>query len=177
MGVWMDMEDADGWKNKNGYLNKEHCSMICKVFCDFFKEKGYYTGVYSTQWWFENYCPTDYPKWVANWGTNDGTCQSDFSSYGVMHQYTSYGGLDKNVAYHDVEFFKSNPIEEPTDKPTEPTEEEKPTDKPNTPSEEEKPSDTPQEPTEDTNTIAHAIADFFKAVINAVVDFIKNIFK
>lgn len=177
MGVWMDMEDADGWKNKNGYLTKEHCSMICKVFCDFFKEKGYYTGVYSTKWWFENYCPTDYPKWVANWGTNDGTCQSDFSDYGVMHQYTSYGGLDKNVAYHDVEFFKSNPIEEPTDKPTEPTEEEKPTEEPNTPSEEEKPSDKPQEPTEDTNTIAHAIADFFKAVIDAVVNFIKSIFK
>lgn len=177
MGVWMDMEDADGWKNKNGYLTKEHCSMICKVFCDFFKEKGYYTGVYSTKWWFENYCPTDYPKWVANWGTNDGTCQSDFSDYGVMHQYTSYGGLDKNVSYHDVEFFKSNPIEEPTDKPTEPTEEEKPSDKPNTPSEEEKPSDTPQEPTEDTNTIVHAIADFFKAVIDAVVNFIKSIFK
>lgn len=177
MGVWMDMEDADGWKNKNGYLTKEHCSMICKVFCDFFKEKGYYTGVYSTKWWFENYCPTDYPKWVANWGTNDGTCQSDFSDYGVMHQYTSYGGLDKNVSYHDVEFFKSNPIEEPTDKPTEPTEEEKPTEEPNTPSEEEKPSDKPQEPTEDTNTIAHAIADFFKAVIDAVVNFIKSIFK
>lgn len=177
MGVWMDMEDADGWKNKNGYLTKEHCSMICKVFCDFFKEKGYYTGVYSTKWWFENYCPTDYPKWVANWGTNDGTCQSDFSDYGVMHQYTSYGGLDKNVSYHDVEFFKSNPIEEPTDKPTEPTEEEKPTEEPNTPSEEEKPSDKPQEPTEDTNTTVHAIADFFKAVIDAVVNFIKNIFK
>lgn len=177
MGVWMDMEDADGWKSKNGYLNKEHCSMVCKVFCDFFKEKGYYTGVYSTKWWFENYCPTDYPKWVANWGTNDGTCQSDFSDYGVMHQYTSYGGLDKNVSYHDVEFFKSNPIEEPTDKPTEPTEEEKPTEEPNTPSEEEKPSDKPQEPTEDTNTIAHAIADFFKAVIDAVVNFIKSIFK
>lgn len=177
MGVWMDMEDADDWKNKNGYLTKEHCSMICKVFCDFFKEKGYYTGVYSTKWWFENYCPTDYPKWVANWGTNDGTCQSDFSDYGVMHQYTSYGGLDKNVSYHDVEFFKSNPIEEPTDKPTEPTEEEKPTEEPNTPSEEEKPSDKPQEPTEDTNTTVHAIADFFKAVIDAVVNFIKNIFK
>ncbi|MDY5109720.1 GH25 family lysozyme [Faecalicoccus sp.] len=177
MGVWMDMEDADGWKNKNGYLTKEHCSMICKVFCDFFKEKGYYTGVYSTKWWFENYCPTDYPKWVANWGTNDGTCQSDFSDYGVMHQYTSYGGLDKNVSYHDVEFFKSNPIEEPTDKPTEPTEEEKPTEEPNTTSEEEKPSDKPQEPTEDTNTTVHAIADFFKAVIDAVVNFIKNIFK
>lgn len=115
MGVWMDMEDADGWKQKNGLLTKEHCSMVCKVFCDFFKSKGYYTGVYSTKWWFENYCPTDYPKWVANWGTNDGTCQADFSDYGVMHQYTSYGGVDRNVAYHDVSFFASNPVEDADD--------------------------------------------------------------
>lgn len=168
MGVWMDMEDADGWKNKNGYLNKEHCSMVCKVFCDFFKEKGYYTGVYSTKWWFENYCPTDYPKWVANWGTNDGTCQSDFSDYAVMHQYTSYGGLDKNVAYHEVDFFKSNPIKEEPTEPSEP-------DDPITPPEEEKPSDTPNEP--DKNTIAQAIANFFKAVVEAVANFIKSIFK
>lgn len=172
MGVWMDMEDADGWKSKNGYLNKEHCSMVCKVFCDFFKEKGYYTGVYSTKWWFENYCPTDYPKWVANWGTNDGTCQSDFSDYAVMHQYTSYGGLDKNVAYHDVDFFKSNPIAE---EPTEPTDPDEPTDEPITPPEEEKPSETPNEP--DKNTIAQAIANFFKAIVEAVANFIKSIFK
>lgn len=39
MGVWMDMEDADGWKQKNGYLTKEHCSMVCKVFCDFLRPK------------------------------------------------------------------------------------------------------------------------------------------
>lgn len=110
MGVWMDMEDADGWKSKNGYLTKEHCSMVCKVFCDFFKAKGYFTGVYSTKYWFETYCPTNYPKWVANWGTNDGTCQDDFADYGVMHQYTSYGGIDKNVAYHDLDYYKSDPI-------------------------------------------------------------------
>jgi len=179
MGVWMDMEDADGWKNKNGYLNKEHCSMVCKVFCDFFKEKGYYTGVYSTKWWFENYCPTDYPKWVANWGTNDGTCQSDFSDYGVMHQYTS-NPLDKDVAYHEVDFYKSNPIkgEEPpkedVDKPSEPVEGDKPTDKPNTPPEEEKPSDTPNEgvDVDKVNTLLDILINIGKAVI----EFFKRIF-
>ena len=120
MGVWMDMEDADGWKSKNGYLTKEHCSMVCKVFCDFFKAKGYFTGVYSTKYWFETYCPTDYPKWVANWGTNDGTCQDDFADYGVMHQYTSYGGIDKNVAYHDLDYYKSDPIVDVPDTPVDP---------------------------------------------------------
>ena len=182
MGVWMDMEDADGWKNKNGYLNKEHCSMVCKVFCDYFKEKGYYTGVYSTKWWFENYCPTDYPKWIANWGTNDGTCQSDFSDYAVMHQYTS-NPLDKDVAYHEVDFYKSNPIkeEEPpkedVDKPSEPVEGDKPTDKPNTPSEEEKPSDTPNEPTEGVDVDkVNALLDILINIGKAVIEFFKRIF-
>lgn len=173
MGVWMDMEDADGWKQKNGYLNKEHCSMVCKVFCDFFKEKGYFTGIYSSSSWFDAYIEDiGYPKWVANWGTNDGTCQSDFSDYAVMHQYTSYGGLDKNVSYHEVDFFKSNPIKE---EPTEPSEPDEPTEEPITPPEEEKPSDTPNEP--DKNTIAQAIANFFKAVVEAVANLIKSIFK
>lgn len=182
MGVWMDMEDADAWKSKNGYLNKDHCSMVCNVFCDFFKSKGYYTGVYSTKWWFENYCPTDYPKWIANWGTNDGTCQSDFSSYGVIHQYTS-NPLDKDVAYHEVDFYKSNPIkeEEPpkedVDKPSEPVEDDKPTDKPNTPSEEEKPSDTPNEPTEGVDVDkVNTLLDILINIGKAVIEFFKRIF-
>lgn len=177
MGVWMDMEDADNWKQKNGYLNKEHCSMVCKVFCDFFKEKGYYTGIYSTKWWFENYIgELGFPKWVANWGTNDGTCQDDFSDYGVMHQYTAYGGLDKDVAYHDVDFFKSNPIKEPTDTPSEPTEDDKPTDKPNTPSEGEKPSDTPNEPDNGVDTDkVNSLLDVLIKLGNIIVKFIKKI--
>jgi GH25 family lysozyme M1 (1,4-beta-N-acetylmuramidase) len=132
MGVWMDMEDADGWKQKNGYLNKEHCSMVCKVFCDFFKKRGYFTGVYASSSWFESMIEENgYPKWIANWGTNDGTCQGDFSAEGVMHQYTSTP-IDKDVAYHEVDYFKSNPVEpeepEKPDEPQEPSEPDTPTD-------------------------------------------------
>lgn len=132
MGVWMDMEDADGWKQKNGYLNKEHCSMVCKVFCDFFKKRGYFTGVYASSSWFDSMIEENgYPKWIANWGTNDGTCQGDFSNEGVMHQYTSTP-IDKDVAYHEVDYFKSNPVEpeepEKPDKPQEPSEPDTPTD-------------------------------------------------
>lgn len=132
MGVWMDMEDADGWKQKNGYLNKEHCSMVCKVFCDFFKKRGYFTGVYASSSWFDSMIEENgYPKWIANWGTNDGTCQGDFSAEGVMHQYTSTP-IDKDVAYHEVDYFKSNPVEpeepEKPDEPQEPSEPDTPTD-------------------------------------------------
>lgn len=132
MGVWMDMEDADGWKQKNGYLNKEHCSMVCKVFCDFFKKRGYFTGVYTSSSWFDSMIEENgYPKWIANWGTNDGTCQGDFSDESVMHQYTSTP-IDKDVAYHEVDYFKSNPVEpeepEKPDEPQKPSEPDTPTD-------------------------------------------------
>lgn len=111
LGVWFDMEDADGYKKKNSVLTKERCTQSCKIFCDILKEKGYYTGVYTSTSWIGNYVDTDYPLWVANWGTNDGNIQSDQSSVGVMHQYTS-NPLDKNVIYHDVSFYASNPIKE-----------------------------------------------------------------
>lgn len=131
MGVWMDMEDADGWKNKNGYLNKEHCSMVCKVFCDFFKKRGYFTGVYASSSWFDSMIEElGYPKWIANWGSNDGTCQGDFSADGVLHQYTSTP-IDKDVAYHDLDFYKSNPTEEKPTDDQEPNEDDNVEDKPN----------------------------------------------
>lgn len=131
MGVWMDMEDADGWKQKNGYLNKEHCSMVCKVFCDFFKKRGYFTGVYASSSWFGSMIEElGYPKWIANWGSNDGTCQGDFSADGVLHQYTSTP-IDKDVAYHDLDFYKSNPTEEKPTDDQEPNEDDNVEDKPN----------------------------------------------
>lgn len=111
LGVWFDMEDADGYKKKNGVLTKERCTKSCKIFCDILKEKGYYTGVYTSSYWIGTYVDTDYPLWIANWGTNDGNIQSDQSSVGVIHQYTS-NPLDKNVIYHDIEFYKSNPKKE-----------------------------------------------------------------
>lgn len=132
MGVWFDMEDADGWKEKNGYRNKEHCTMACKVFCEYFKAKGYFTGIYASSSWFGTYIEElGYPKWIANWGSNDGKCHGDFSNEGVMHQYTSYGGLDKNVAYHDLDFYKSNPTEEKPTDDQEPNEDDNVEDKPN----------------------------------------------
>lgn len=111
MGVWFDMEDADGYKKKKGVLTKERCTNSCKIFCDILKSKGYYTGVYTSTSWIGTYVDTDYPLWIANWGTNDGNIQSDQSSVGVIHQYTS-NPLDKNVIYHDIEFYKSNPKKE-----------------------------------------------------------------
>ena len=113
LGVWFDMEDADGYKAKKGVLTKERCTSSCKVFCDTIKEAGYYVGIYTSSSWIDNYVTTDYPLWVANWGTNDGTIQSDQSSVGVMHQYTSTP-LDKDVIYKDISYFVSDPKSDDT---------------------------------------------------------------
>ena len=125
LGVWMDMEDSStkpgepGWKEKNGLLTKEHCSMVCKVFCDYFKKQGYYTGVYTSQSWLNTYVDTTYPLWLAKWDVDDGNINSDNSNIAVIHQYTSKP-FDKNVIYHDISYYKSNPIKIEEPKPEEP---------------------------------------------------------
>lgn len=124
MGVWFDMEDADGYKSKKGVLTKERCTNSCRLFCDALKAKGYYTGVYTSTSWIGAYVDTEYPLWIADWGTNNGEIQSDQSNKAVIHQYTSKP-LDKNVIYHDVNFYASNPIkEEKKDDSSESTEDE-----------------------------------------------------
>lgn len=108
LGVWFDMEDADNYKKKAGVLTKERCSFSCKVFCDYMSAKGYYTGVYTSTSWLGTFVETTYPIWIANWGTNDGNIQSDQSGVGVIHQYAA-NPIDKDIIFHDIDFYKSNP--------------------------------------------------------------------
>ena len=108
MGIWFDMEDADAYKKKAGVLTKERCSFSCKVFCDYMNAKGYYAGVYTGTNWLGTFVETTYPIWLAAWNQDDGNVNSDHSDIAVMHQYTS-NPFDKDVIYHDVDFYKSNP--------------------------------------------------------------------
>lgn len=108
LGVWFDMEDADNYKKKAGVLTKERCSFSCKVFCDYMSAKGYYTGVYTGTNWLGTFVETTYPIWLAAWNQDDGNVNSDHSDIAVMHQYTS-NPFDKDVIYHDIDFYKSNP--------------------------------------------------------------------
>lgn len=108
LGVWFDMEDADAYKKKAGVLTKERCTASCKIFCDYFKEKGYYVGIYTSTSWLGTFVETTYPIWLAAWNQDDGNVNSDHSDIAVMHQYTS-NPFDKDVIYHDIDFYKSNP--------------------------------------------------------------------
>lgn len=74
MGVWFDMEDADGYKAKNGFkFTKDNISAICNAFCEITEKAGYYSGIYANYNYFTNYINSPkYDKWIAYWGTNNG---------------------------------------------------------------------------------------------------------
>lgn len=106
-GVWFDMEDADGYKARNG-VNPDSplISSMCKTFCKKIKDAGYHVGIYASYSWFGTYIKgcEDYDVWVAHWGSNDGEMNINLSNMSSIHQYTSRP-LDKNVMYVPLEHF------------------------------------------------------------------------
>lgn len=107
VGVWFDMEDADGYKERHGMdITAENVSNICYEFCDRVEAEGYYTGIYCSESWLKyltDECDR-FDKWVANWGPNDGELYKDTSDLGTLHQYTS-NPIDKNVMYVDISTY------------------------------------------------------------------------
>lgn len=108
--IYIDMEDADSYKRKHGMPSNATLCAICENFCKYVESKGYYVGVYASESWFNSQLKNmskAYDCWVANWGSNNGTLQTDKSGSYHLHQYTSEYYLnkkkrfDKNVAYVD----------------------------------------------------------------------------
>ena len=87
LGVWLDMEDADGYKAKNGMPSDATLADICITFCDAMEQAGLYTGIYASLSWLETKLKTEklgrFDKWVAQW--ND-TC--DYTGAYSLWQYT-----------------------------------------------------------------------------------------
>lgn len=103
--VYLDMEDADGWKKKHGY-NFDNSKAISEAFCSIVEDAGYYTGIYASKSWFDTYLKglDRYNKWIAHWSN---VSYEDKSGVG-MHQYTSKlklngysGNLDGDYAHTD----------------------------------------------------------------------------
>lgn len=97
-GIWIDIEDADGYKLKNE-IPYETGVEVADEFCTIMKSKGYNTGIYASLSWLEG--PLNdplldkYDKWVAQWNS---VCEYG-GSY-IMWQYTSSGsvsGIEGNV--------------------------------------------------------------------------------
>ena len=103
--VFLDMEDADGYKAKHGMPSNQGLVDICKTFLLGIEEAGYYASLYASLSWLNNQLNSHeldrFDKWVAQWNTS---C-SYKKPYGVW-QYTDSGkidgingNVDMNIAY------------------------------------------------------------------------------
>ena len=134
-GCWFDMEDADGYKRRNGMPLNQTLQNMCYEFCSKVENAGYYAGIYASQSWFNNQLAGEklakFDKWVAQWPIQNGKQRGlsvspdertglsmwQFTSDGRFNNYS--GKLDTNYAYHD--FVNPNtpqPTPEPTPEPT-----------------------------------------------------------
>lgn len=120
VGVWFDMEDADGYKKKHGFkFSNSTIAPICYKFCKMIEDAGYYSGIYTSSSWLDYVKGLNdrFDKWVANWGKNDGSQHTNTSQYGTLQQYTSKP-LDKNVMYADLSrYSRGNTPVKPQSKP------------------------------------------------------------
>ena len=69
--VIIDMEDADGYKEKNGMPSNEVLVNLCDTACTMIGSEGYFPMIYASQSWFMGRLRSDklkkYAKWIAWW--------------------------------------------------------------------------------------------------------------
>lgn len=99
LGVYIDMEDADGYKQRRNALNDQTLQNICMQFVNHFTGLGYQSGIYANLNWMNkklgNSVTSTYPNWIAQW---NGPCA--YQGNYVMWQASSKGsvnGINGNV--------------------------------------------------------------------------------
>ena len=111
--VFIDMEDADGYKAKRGGISKQLATSICWIFCDALAAAGYSPGVYANKDWAVNRLDmaklSKYPFWLAQYNN----CVTYSGKYDLW-QYTSSGTVpgvtgkvDMNYSYRDFSAGKA----------------------------------------------------------------------
>lgn len=127
LGVYIDMEDADGYKRKHGVnpaSNRQLMTDICKIFCEKVTSAGYRAGVYANLDYWRNVLYKDsfvgkYLIWLAQWTA------SASMSYDIW-QYTSslkIGGKRFDANYMS-DSFSYDPTGGDTPKPAKKSNEE-----------------------------------------------------
>lgn len=123
MGVWFDMEDADGYKQKHGIpLDNAHSKLytdICAVYTSIIQEKGYKAGIYASKSVLDTIIGKDYLQysgikiWVAQW-SKECTYKGNYEIW----QYTSDGAVPGSSARTDMNYFYGDIPKESKDKRT-----------------------------------------------------------
>ena len=92
MGVWFDMEDADGYKERHGVTDRQELTNMCSVFINRMWEEGFdYVGLYANYDWLTNVLymdQLDVAVWAAQYNP---TCDYDEAD---IWQYTDSLEID-----------------------------------------------------------------------------------
>lgn len=126
LGVWFDMEDADGYKRNHGLVPEQNGELLtdfCIEFMNIIKDAGYITGIYASYSYFANILNDDrltsfdgFNRWLAHWGINEPSMDC------LLWQCTSDAVIDGSSARTDFNYYYGElPNVEPTT-PSEPTE-------------------------------------------------------
>lgn len=104
--IAIDMEDADGYKAKNGNPSKQVLTDICEEFCYQLEKAGYYAMIYANLSWWKNKLIqsqlTKYDRWLAQWGVSEPSLKCgiwQFTSAGRVNGFN--GNVDLSESYHD----------------------------------------------------------------------------
>ncbi len=120
----LDMEDADGWKSRNGVGDSQNLRTI-KIFKDVIESAGEYLTLYMSKSWFDRLRELDaklidsLDPWLAHWGITEPSMECG------MWQYTSDGIVegsslrtDMNYAYKDYPTILNKASKPKPSKPT-----------------------------------------------------------
>lgn len=116
----IDMEDADGYKAKNGFPSNQTLCNICQIACDEIGKAGYYPIIYASLDYFTNKINCEniakYNKWIA-WWNSEALDKIDKDKYQIL-QYKSTGIIDgiktkvdlneSFIEYHKVIAYVNN---------------------------------------------------------------------
>lgn len=106
LGVFFDMEDADGYKakaGKNVYKSRDLLTDFCIQFCETIEAAGYKAGVYANYDYFKNVLYKDkldkWLIWLAQWSVSKPAYECD------IWQYTSDGTFNGVSGRFDMNYL------------------------------------------------------------------------
>lgn len=106
LGVYFDMEDADGYKKKHGinvYKSRDLLTGFCVKFCEAIEAAGYKAGTYANLDYFKNVLDinelNEWLIWLAQWKVSKPAIECD------MWQYTSDGAFDGVKGRFDMNYL------------------------------------------------------------------------
>ena len=111
-GVWLDMEDADGYKSRHGMPSNSTLVDICYNFCLKVEQAGYYCGIYANLDWLKNKLNSSkldrFDKWVAQWAKKCTYTKSYSIWQNTSSQMINGKRFDANKLIND--FATSGPV-------------------------------------------------------------------